>query len=299
MTDITIRKLYEAGAHFGHQTRYWSPKMSPYIYGKHNHIHIIDLDIALPLYKTAFRYIESEVAKGKMVLFVGTKRAALESTRTHAERCGSPYINHRWFGGTLTNFKTIRQSVRRYVDMDIDYNQDVHKNLDKKQQQKYLRELNTLRRNFEGIKDMSRLPDILFVVDIGYENIAVQEANKLNIPVVGVVDTNNSFDNIDYILPGNDDASMAVNIYLSAAADAVLRGKEKQGMDAGAGESGLPEEAPASEKKAQPQSKQESVSEAPLPAEAQTGSAGEAESTTSEAAAPVQSPDKLKKDGDS
>ena len=228
MSNLTIRKLYEAGAHFGHQTRYWNPKMSPYIYGESNRIHIIDLDVALPLYESAFRYMESRVARGAIVLFVGTKRAATESTQRHAERCGSPYINHRWFGGTLTNFRTIRQSVRRYIDMDIDYGKDVHKSLDKKQQQRYLRKLNTLRRNFEGIKDMTKLPDLLFVVDIGYENIAVQEAKKLGIPIVGVVDTNNQFDGVDYVLPGNDDATHAISLYMSAAADAVLRGKEEQ-----------------------------------------------------------------------
>lgn len=232
MSDITIRKLYEAGAHFGHQTRYWNPKMSPYIYGKRNRIHIIDLDLALPLYKSALRYMESQAAGGAVVLFVGTKRAAAESTQKHAERCGSPYVNHRWFGGTLTNFRTIRQSVRRYIDMDVDYGKNVHKSLDKKRQQKFLREISILRRNFEGIKDMVKLPDLLFVVDIGYENIAVQEAKKLGISIVGVVDTNNPFDGIDYILPGNDDASHAVELYTSAAADAVLRGRKAREMNA-------------------------------------------------------------------
>lgn len=233
MGALTIRKLYDAGAHFGHQTRYWNPKMSPYIYGERNRIHIIDLDIALPMYKSAFGFIKSQVAKGAVVLFVGTKRAAGEYTQKQAIRCDSPYVNHRWFGGTLTNFRTIRQSVRRYIDMDIDYAKDVHKKLDKKRQQKYLRELGILRRNFEGIKDMTKLPDILFVIDIGYENIAVQEAKKLDIPVVGVVDTNNRFDGIDYILPGNDDASLAIDLYLSAAADSVLIGKEEREADVG------------------------------------------------------------------
>lgn len=238
-SDITIRKLYEAGAHFGHQTRYWNPKMAPYIYGEHNRIHIIDLDAAMPLYKAAFRFIESQVASGAVMLFVGTKRAAAESIQKHAGRCDSPYVDHRWFGGTLTNFRTIRQSVRRYIDMDIDHGKDVHKSLDKKQQQRYLRELSILRRNFEGIKDMTQLPDLLFVVDIGYENIAVQEAKKLEIPIVGVVDTNNSFDGIDYILPGNDDAFHAVDLYTSAVADAVLRGKEKREIGADGNEDGL------------------------------------------------------------
>ncbi len=227
MAALNIRRLFEAGAHFGHQTRFWNPKMAPYIYGECNKIHIIDLDVALPLLKEALDYLESMGASGGKVLFVGTKRAAQKAIEKHAERCGMPYVSHRWLGGMLTNFKTVRLSVKRYLDLEEQREKNDGVKLSKKQALRRDREIAKMGRNFDGIRDMRRLPDALFVIDVRHEKIAVSEASKLGIPIVAVVDTNNLFENVDYMVPGNDDALRAVELYVSAAADAVLKGVEK------------------------------------------------------------------------
>lgn len=228
MAALNIRRLFEAGAHFGHQTRFWNPKMAPYIYGECNKIHIIDLDVALPMFKTALEYLESMGASGGKVLFVGTKRAARSAVEKHAKRCDMPYVSHRWLGGMLTNFKTVRLSVKRYTELEEAREKNDGVKLSKKQALRRDREIAKLSRNFEGIKEMRRLPDALFVIDVRHEKIAVSEASKLGIPIVAVVDTNNLFENVDYMVPGNDDAIRAVDLYVSAAADAVLKGVEKR-----------------------------------------------------------------------
>ncbi len=228
MAEPNIRQMFEAGVHFGHQARFWNPKMAPYIYGERNKIHIIDLDTVLPMFKSALDYLKKVGASGGKILFVGTKRAARDSIVKHAQRCGMPYVNHRWLGGMLTNFKTVRLSVKRYTSLEEEREKGGFAKLSKKQALRRDREIIKLSRNIEGIKDMVRLPDAMFVIDVRHEKIAVSEAAKLNIPIIAMVDTNNFFENIDYMVPGNDDAIRAVDLYVSAAADAVLAGVEKK-----------------------------------------------------------------------
>ena len=225
MSNVTMRQMLEAGVHFGHQTRYWNPKMAPYIYGERSKIHIINLEKTLPLFKEAMNFLGSLAANKGTVLFVGTKRAARETIREEAERCGMPYVNQRWMGGMLTNFKTLKMSIKRLKDLEAMFDDGTIDRLSKKEALGLKRELDKLERSLGGIKDMNGLPDALFVVDVGYEKIAVSEAVKLGIPVVGVVDTNNSPANIDYIIPGNDDAIRAIRLYAGAAADAILEGR--------------------------------------------------------------------------
>ena len=225
MADVTMRQMLEAGVHFGHQTRYWNPKMAPFIFGERNKIHIINLEKSLPMARDAYAFIKTIVADGGKVLFVGTKRAARESIRSQAARCEMPFVSHRWLGGMLTNYKTVRQSVRRLKElesMDADGGFD---RLTKKEVLGLRREQEKLERSLGGIKDMSSLPDVLFVVDVDHENIAIREARKLGIPVVAVVDTNCSPDDVDYVIPGNDDAMKAIGLYAVLVADAVLDGK--------------------------------------------------------------------------
>ena len=224
MAELNIRRMFEAGAHFGHQARFWNPRMAPYIYGERNKIHIIDLDTALPMLKSALDYLKTVSASGGKVLFVGTKRAARESIVRHARRCGMPYVSHRWLGGMLTNFKTVRLSVKRYTDLEEQRDNGEAVKISKKQALRRDREIAKLGRNLEGIKDMARRPDAMFVIDVRHEKIAVREAVKLEVPIVAVVDTNNSLEGVDYVIPGNDDAIRAVELYVSAAADAVLEG---------------------------------------------------------------------------
>lgn len=214
-----------AGVHFGHQKRYWNPKMAPYIFGSRSKIHIINLEKTMPLYQQALQFISKKVANKSKVLFVGTKRSSQELIKKHAQRCGMPYVNHRWLGGMLTNYRTIRQSIKRLRELEAMFADGSIKKYTKKESLMLERELNKLELAFGGIKDINGLPDVLFIVDVGYEHIAVSEANKLKIPVVGVVDTNNSPDGIDYIIPGNDDSQRAVELYVSGVADVILEAK--------------------------------------------------------------------------
>ncbi|EGV52389.1 SSU ribosomal protein S2P [endosymbiont of Ridgeia piscesae] len=226
MSSVSMRQMLEAGVHFGHQTRYWNPKMSPYIFGHRNKIHIVNLEKTLPLYNDAMNYIGSLSANGGKILFVGTKRAARDAVREEAQRCGMPFVNHRWLGGMLTNFKTIKQSIKRLKELEAMFEDgSVEQRFNKKEGLGLKREMEKLDRSIGGIKDMGGLPDAMFVIDVGNENIAVAEARKLGIPVVGVVDTNNDPDDIDYVIPGNDDAIRAVQLFVQGASAAVLEGR--------------------------------------------------------------------------
>ena len=225
MSDVSMRQMLEAGVHFGHQTRYWNPKMGAYIFGQRNKIHIVNLEKTLPMYKEAMNFLGSLTANGGKILFVGTKRAARDTVKEEAERCGMPYVDHRWLGGMLTNFKTIKQRIKRLKDLETMFEDGSVERFNKKEALGLRRELDKLERSLGGIKDMENLPDVLFVIDVGHEDIAIAEAKKLGIPVVGVVDTNNSPDGIDYVIPGNDDAIRAVQLYVQGAAAAVLEGR--------------------------------------------------------------------------
>jgi small subunit ribosomal protein S2 len=220
-----MRQMLEAGVHFGHQTRYWNPKMAPYIFGQRNKIHIINLEKSLPLARDAYAFIKSIVADGGKVLFVGTKRSAREAIREQAVRCDMPFVSYRWLGGMLTNYKTVRQSVKRLKVLEQMVEDGSFDKITKKEGLSLTREQDKLERSLGGIKMMNSLPDVLFVVDVDHEDIAVREARKLGIPVVAVVDTNCSPDGIDYVIPGNDDAMRAIDLYATLIADAVLDGK--------------------------------------------------------------------------
>ena len=225
MSDVSMRQMLEAGVHFGHQTRYWNPKMAPYIFGERGKIHIINLEKTMPLFSEAMNYLSSTVANGGTVLFVGTKRSAQTAVMENAIRCGMPYVNHRWLGGMLTNYKTVRQSIKRLKDLETMSEDGTFDRISKKEALMLTRERDKLERSLGGIKDMRGIPDAMFIVDVGYEKIAIKEARKLGIPVIGVVDTNNSLEGIDYVIPGNDDAIRAIKLYVEAAADAANTGK--------------------------------------------------------------------------
>ena len=233
MSNITMRQMLEAGVHFGHQTRYWSPKMRPYIYGERNKIHILNLERTLPLFRDAMNFLGQMASNGGTILFVGTKRAAGKQTKEAAERCGCPYVNHRWLGGMLTNFKTVKNSIQRLKDLETEAAQGGFDKLSKKEGLRLERERAKLDRSLAGIKDMPGLPDVLFVVDVKQEYIAVAEANKLEIPVVAVVDTNCAPDGIDYVIPGNDDAIRAIRLYVDSAADAIIEGRKALRLEVG------------------------------------------------------------------
>jgi small subunit ribosomal protein S2 len=225
MANVTMRQLLEAGAHFGHRTRYWNPKMDAFIFGERNKVHIINLEQTLPLLKEACNFVGRLAANGGRVLFVGTKRAARDAVEIEAQRSGMPYVSQRWLGGTLTNFKTIKGSIKRLHEMEKQVEDGTVSRLTKKEQLNFNREIEKLKRSLGGIKDMASLPDCLFVLDVGYEKIAVAEARKLGIPVVAVVDTNCDPDGIDVVIPGNDDATRAIKVYTSAIADAVIEAR--------------------------------------------------------------------------
>jgi small subunit ribosomal protein S2 len=225
MTSMSMRQMLEAGVHFGHQTRFWNPKMAPFIFGERNRIHIINLEKTLPLYVEAAGFVKHIVADGGRVLFVGTKRSAREAIAREAARCGMPYVSHRWLGGMLTNFKTIRQSIKRLAEIDDLAATGMLDQRSKREAQMVRREREKLERSLGGIKEMEGLPDVMFVVDVGHENIAIHEARKLGIPVVAIVDTNCSPDGISYVIPGNDDAMRAIELYAGGIADAVLEGR--------------------------------------------------------------------------
>lgn len=226
MATVSMRSMLEAGVHFGHQTRFWNPKMAPYIFGHRNKIHIINLEATVPLLEEASNFLSKLAARGGQVLFVGTKRAAREVVPREAERCGMPYVSQRWLGGTLTNYATVRRSVKRLLELEAMVEDGTMNMLVKKEAVKMHRELDKLERSLGGIRSMESLPDALFVIDVGYEKIAVAEANKLGIPVVALVDTNNSPAGVDYVIPANDDAISAVTLFATAMADAVLSGRE-------------------------------------------------------------------------
>jgi len=226
MAQVSMRDLLKAGVHFGHQTRYWNPKMGQYIFGARNKIHIINLEQTVPALNDALKLFEGMAAKNNKVLFVGTKRAAGKIMKEQAERANQPFVAHRWLGGMLTNYKTIRQSIKRLRDLEAQKSYVTFEQLTKKEALMRTREMDKLERSIGGIKEMGGLPDALFVIDVDHERIAVQEANKLGIPVVGIVDTNSNPDGIDYVIPGNDDAIRAIQIYASAVADAMLEGKQ-------------------------------------------------------------------------
>ncbi len=231
MTQVSMRDMLKAGAHFGHQTRYWNPKMGKYIFGARNKIHIINLEKTMPMFHEALSFVEKLASGKNKVLFVGTKRAASKIVAEEATRAGMPYIDHRWLGGMLTNYKTIRQSIKRLRDLEVQAEDGTFDKLTKKEALMRTRDLEKLDRGLGGIKDMGGLPDALFVIDVEHERIAITEANKLGIPVIGIVDTNSSPDGIDYVIPGNDDAIRAIKLYVGAVADAVLRGKNSGGVN--------------------------------------------------------------------
>jgi len=225
MADVSMRRMLEAGVHFGHQTRFWNPKMSEFIFGERNKIHIINLDKTLPLYQQAAEFVRRLVADGGTLLFVGSKRAAREAITAEAQRCGMPYVSQRWLGGMLTNFKTIRQSIKRLHELEELTEAGASTEFTKKEVLKLGRERDKLERALGGIKQMDKLPDAVFIIDVGHEEIAVREATKLGVPVVAIVDTNCSPAGIDYPIPGNDDAMRAIQLYAEGIADAVLAGK--------------------------------------------------------------------------
>ncbi|MFC0667283.1 30S ribosomal protein S2 [Azotobacter chroococcum] len=226
MSQVNMRDMLKAGCHFGHQTRYWNPKMGKYIFGARNKIHIINLEKTLPMFNEALRFVEKLAVGKNKILFVGTKRSAGKLVREEAARCGMPYVDHRWLGGMLTNYKTIRASIKRLRELEVQSQDGTFAKLTKKEALMRTRDLEKLERSLGGIKEMGGLPDAMFVIDVDHERIAITEANKLGIPVIGVVDTNSSPEGVDYIIPGNDDAIRAVHLYLSAVADAVLNGRQ-------------------------------------------------------------------------
>ncbi|HEY0721043.1 MAG TPA: 30S ribosomal protein S2 [Gammaproteobacteria bacterium] len=232
MANVTMREMLEAGVHFGHQARYWNPKMAPFIFGERNRIHIVNLEKSLPMYNEAMNFIGKLASKRGNVLFVGTKRQARDIIQQEAERCGMPYVNHRWLGGMLTNFKTVKQSIKRLKDLEAMMQDGTLDRLGKKEALMRRRELEKLQRSLNGIKEMNGLPDAMFVIDVGHEKNAIMEANKLGIPVIAVVDTNCSPAGVDYIIPGNDDAIRAITLYVEGTANAVLEGKASAGTGA-------------------------------------------------------------------
>ncbi|MCK9515755.1 MAG: 30S ribosomal protein S2 [Ottowia sp.] len=221
---VTMREMLEAGVHFGHQTRFWNPKMAPFIFGHRNKIHIINLEASLPMFQQAQKFVRQLVANGGTVLFVGTKRQAREIMSEEAQRAGMPYVDQRWLGGMLTNFKTVKSSIKRLKDMKAQQEEGLDA-MTKKEQLMFTRTINRLERDIGGIQDMSALPDAIFVVDVGFHKIAVAEAHKLGIPLIGVVDSNHNPEGIDHVIPGNDDSARAILLYARGMADAVLEGK--------------------------------------------------------------------------
>ncbi|HYF59158.1 MAG TPA: 30S ribosomal protein S2 [Burkholderiaceae bacterium] len=234
----TMRQMLEAGVHFGHQTRFWNPKMAPFIFGHRNKIHIVNLEKTLVMYQEAMKYMQQLAANRGTVLFVGTKRQAREIVAEQARRAGMPYVDERWLGGMLTNFKTVKTSIKRLRDMEATLAEGGLERMSKKEALLFNREMEKLNKSIGGIKDMNGLPDALFVIDVGYHKIAVTEAVKLGVPVVAVVDTNHSPDGIDYVIPGNDDSGKAITLYATGAAEAILAGKSASLQDVAKGGSG-------------------------------------------------------------
>ena len=232
-TQVSMRELLQAGAHFGHQTRFWNPKMAPFIFGARNKIHIINLEHTVKAFNEALNYVNNLASKRNKILFVGTKRAASGVIREQARRAGMPYVDHRWLGGMLTNWKTLRQSINRLKELETQSQDGTFAKLTKREALELTRSMEKLERSLGGIKDMGGLPDAIFVVDVDHEAIAIKEAKNLGIPVIGIVDTNSNPDNVDYVIPANDDAIRAVTYYVTAMADAIIAGKEYAQAQAG------------------------------------------------------------------
>ncbi len=228
--SVTMREMLEAGVHFGHQTRFWNPKMAPFIFGHRNKIHIVNLEKSLPMLQEATKFAKQLSANGGTVLMVGTKRQARDTIAAEAERAGVPFVNQRWLGGMLTNFKTVKTSIKRLKDMKAQQEAGLE-SLSKKEQLMFTREIEKLEKDIGGIQDMAALPDAIFVIDVGFHKIAVAEAKKLGIPLIGVVDTNHSPEGINYVIPGNDDSAKAVELYARALADAVIEGRNSAGEE--------------------------------------------------------------------
>ncbi|TRW49569.1 30S ribosomal protein S2 [Aliidiomarina halalkaliphila] len=231
MANVSMRDMLKAGVHFGHQTRYWNPKMKPFIFGARNKIHIINLEETVPMFNKALDFLQHTASNGGKILFVGTKRAASEQVDLAAKASNQYYVNHRWLGGMLTNWKTVRQSIKRLKELETQSQDGTFEKLTKKEALMHSREMEKLEKSLGGIKNMGGLPDALFVIDADHEHIAIKEANNLGIPVVAVVDTNSSPDGVDYIVPGNDDAIRAIQLYLTAAATAINEGRQKGGAE--------------------------------------------------------------------
>lgn len=229
MSQVSMREMLQAGVHFGHQTRFWNPKMAQYIFGARNKIHIINLEHTVPAFNDALTFVRKLAGNKNKILMVGTKRSASKIIKEQAARCGMPFVSHRWLGGMLTNYKTIRQSVKRLRELETQSQDGTFAKLTKKEALMRTREMDKLERSIGGIKEMAGLPDALFIIDVDHERIAIQEANKLGIPVIGVVDTNSNPDGVDYVIPGNDDAIRAVKLYATAIADAVMAGRGDNG----------------------------------------------------------------------
>ena len=225
--SVTMRQMLEAGVHFGHQTRYWNPKMADYIFGQRNKIHIVNLEKTLAMYNDAMKYVRQLAGNRGTILFVGTKRQARDIIAEEAQRCGMPYVDHRWLGGMLSNYKTVKGSIKRLKDLETMKEDGTFERMAKREALSLSRELDKLNKSLGGIKNMGALPDAVFVIDVGYHKIAVTEAKKLGIPIVAVVDTNHSPDGIAYVVPGNDDSSRAIRLYARGVADAVLEGKSQ------------------------------------------------------------------------
>jgi len=287
MSKVTMRQMLEAGVHFGHQTRYWSPKMAPYIYGERNNIHIFNLETSLPAMEDAANFLGKIASKNGKVLFVGTKRAARDAITDAAKACNMPYVNRRWSGGMMTNFKTVKVSVKRLLELEAMQADGGMEKLSKKEALGLQREHDKLERGMGGIKAMERLPDALFVVDVGHERIAISEAKKLGIPVVAVVDSNNTPDGVDYVIPGNDDAIRAIQLYANAASSAIEEGRRMAPKGGGAVDMQGVKSAPAGQHiaEAEPESltPEQTEAEAQLVAEAAAAKPG----SESDAAAPA------------
>jgi small subunit ribosomal protein S2 len=270
MSKVSMKDMLQAGVHFGHQTRFWNPKMSQFIFGSRNKVHVINLENTVPAFNEALDVLRVEAAKGNQVLFVGTKRAANKIIKEQAERCGMPYVSHRWLGGMLTNYKTIRASIRRFRELETQQNDGTFEKITKKEVLMRTRMKDKLENSIGGIKDMNGLPDILFVVDVDHERIAINEANKLGIRVVGIVDTNSDPDGVDHIIPGNDDSIRAIKLYAASVADAILEGKSQAANVTSKDEFVEVEDKPAKEAKAKkaPAKKAAAAKEAPVAEEA-------------------------------
>ncbi|MFT6285283.1 MAG: small subunit ribosomal protein S2 [Alcanivorax sp.] len=281
--EVSMRDLLQAGAHFGHQTRYWNPKMDQYIFGARNKIHIINLEHTVPAFNEALGLIERLASNKNKILFVGTKRAAGKIMKEQADRAGMPYVSHRWLGGMLTNYKTIRASIKRLRELEAQQGDGTFDKLTKKEALMRSRQMEKLERSIGGIKEMGGLPDALFVVDVDHERIAITEANKLGIPVIGIVDTNSNPDGVDYIIPGNDDAIRAIKLYVSAVADACIAGKVEAGEAVAVSDEFI--EAVEGAVKAEPDA--ESVAPVEVEAVAEAAVDAVVEAPTEDAAAPA------------